>query len=69
MCAECCLQYSSDEAPQVVLANQTNKDIEMLEGKVEWIIYYSFVLYVLCILHIYAQDIRSWGIARIDILL
>ena len=63
------LQHGSDEAHQVVLANQTNKDIEMLEGKVEWIIYYSCVLYVLCILHIYAQDIRSWGIARIDILL
>ena len=62
------LQHGSDEAHQVVLANQTNKDIEMLEGKVEWIIYYSFVLYI-CIYSIYTQDIRFLGNAGINILL
>ena len=31
------------ESFELCFANQTNKDIEMLEGKVEWIIYYSLV--------------------------
>ena len=54
------------ESFELCFANQTNKHIEKLEGKVEWIIYYSFVLAIVCIIYIYpmcnSTEMHEWAI-------